>query len=210
MTLIECKEIIGYIASAFPRFYSSMTRQSYEQQARVWTDILGEYSYQDVHAGTQGYISSDASGFPPSPGQIVEYIHKIRYPRDRNGPEAWALVRRAVRSSGWDAAAAYNTLPPLVQRAVGSAESLRAMALMDIDRFESVAQSNFLRTYEAMVRREAIERRMPQAARAMIEGLEPKPLIQKPMEDPPKLEARNTVPAPGGMVEKLRSRLGVE
>lgn len=210
MTTDECKQILAYISSAYPRFYSSMNRNAYEQQARVWSDVLAEYPYTDVYMGTQGYISADASGFPPSPGQIVEYIHRIAHPADQNGPEAWALVRRAVRHSGWDAKAAFEALPPLVQRAVGDAESLRTMALTDIDTLETVGQSNFLRTYEAVVRRTAIERKLPERSRAMIEARNPKPKAIEANKTPQSPKKRtDSVPAPEGMMDTLRKRLEV-
>ena len=207
MTLNECRKIIAYVSSAYPRFYNNMSRNALEQQTRVWSDVLAEYPYNDVYMGAQGYISADASGFPPSPGQIVEYIHRIAHPADRNGPEAWALVRRAVRHSGWDARASFASLPPLVQRAVGDAESLRAMALTDIDTLETVCQSNFLRTYEAVARRAAIEQRLPQRSRAMIEARGPK-AIETKADPEPMRRHDGSVPAPDDMMEKLRRRLG--
>ena len=207
MTRNECMDLIAYISSGFQRFYNNMSRNAYEQQVRVWTDVLEEYSYKDAYEGAKAYMGADASGFPPSPGQIVEYIHRIKHPADRNGPEAWALVRRAVRHSGWDARAAYAALPPLIQRAVGDAESLRAMALTDIDTLETVCQSNFLRTYEAVARRAAIERKLPQRSRAMIEARGPK-AIETKADPEPMRRHDGSVPAPDDMMEKLRRRLG--
>ena len=87
MELVETKKIIAYIAGAYPRYFASVSRQSVDRQAIVWNDALADYSVDAVLTGVKSYISVDSSGFPPSPGQIIEHIHFVGNPRDHSGTE---------------------------------------------------------------------------------------------------------------------------
>ncbi len=221
MELADTKKVLAYIAAAFPRYYANVTRASADRQAIVWQDALGEYSLEAVMAGVRSFISSDHSGFPPAPGQIIEHIHFVGNPRDHSGTEAWALVRKAVNVP-WDQFdASFSTLPRTVQIAVGSPESLKELAQMDSQRFETVAQSNFLRMYDAAKIREAKERTMPNAIAMMrdhvikeLEARRPNPAALTREEHADALpdpvdEKRERCEAPEDKVTALRKRLGV-
>ena len=157
MTFEETQRVLAYITAAYPRYYANVSTDSARNMATVWADTFVDYSVEAVMTGVKGYISADGSGFPPAPGQIISYIHMIGHPADHSGTEAWALVRRAVNVP-WDQfEASFATLPKCVQIAVGSPESLKEMAKMDLQQFETVAQSNFLRMYDAAKRREKTE-----------------------------------------------------
>ena len=157
MTFEETQRVLAYITAAYPRYYANVSTDSARNMVTVWADTFMDYSVEAVMTGVKGYISADGSGFPPSPGQVVKYIHIVGNPADNSGTEAWALVRRAVNVP-WDQfEASFATLPKCVQIAVGGPESLKEMAKMDLQQFETVAQSNFLRMYDAAKRREKTE-----------------------------------------------------
>lgn len=219
MELVETKKIIAYIAGAYPRYFANVSRQSVDRQAIVWNDALADYSVDAVMTGVRSYISVDSSGFPPSPGQIIEHIHFVGNPRDHSGTEAWALVRKAVNVP-WDQfEASFATLPRAAQIAVGSPESLKELAQMDTQRFETVAQSNFLRMYEAAKIRDNKEQRVPNAAIAVRERLQKELGTRRPREkaieekpaakEPQKQIETERAEAPADKIEGLKRRLGV-
>lgn len=215
MELAETKTIIAYIAGAYPRYFASVSRKSVDRQAIVWNDALADYSVEAVMTGVKSYISVDSSGFPPSPGQIIEHIHFVGNPRDHSGTEAWALVRKAVNVP-WDQfEASFATLPRAAQIAVGSPESLKELAQMDTQRFETVAQSNFLRMYEAAQIRANKERREPNAAISMRERLQKELEARRPAakaigaaaQEPKKAIETKGTEAPADRIKELRRRL---
>lgn len=225
MELAETKKVLAYIACVFPRYYANVTKASADKQAIVWTDLLSDYTVDAVMTGVKSYMSVDSSGFPPSPGQIIEHIHFVGSPRDHSGTEAWALVRKAVNVP-WDQfEASFATLPRAAQIAVGSPESLKELAQMDTQRFETVAQSNFLRMYEAAQIRSNKEKREPSAALAVRERLQEelearrtKDLLEvsdKRKLDVGKMDSEQSIKAGGGveapseLMKSLRERLGV-
>lgn len=208
MELTETKRVLAYVASAFPRYYANVSRASADRQAIVWNDALADYSESIVMAGVRSYISADSSGFPPSPGQIIEHIHFVGNPRDHSGTEAWALVRKAINVP-WDQfEASFSTLPRVVQIAVGSPDSLKELAQMDMQRFETVAQSNFLRMYDAAQRRQSQESKTPNAVMAVRERIQMELEQRRP---PEAIEERKAVQIeqkkPGGGVEAPTDRL---
>lgn len=191
MTIEDTQKVLAYITAAFPRYFANVGKGAANNMITVWTDTFAEYSLQAVMTGVKGYISADSSGFPPSPGQVVEYIHIVGNPADQSGTEAWALVRRAVNVP-WDQfEASFATLPKTVQVAVGSPESLKELAKMDLQQFETVAQSNFLRMYDAARRREATENRFPNAV------IGAKPRVMQELSD-------RTMQRNPGMIEQKR------
>lgn len=223
MTIEETKKVMAYIAFAYPRYFANVTRESAERQAIPWFDALGEYSVGAVMTGVKSYISADSSGFPPTPGQIIHYIHFTGNPADHSGTEAWALVRKAVNCPWDQMEASFKTLPEPVRKAVGNAASLKELAMMDTQKFETVAQSNFLRMYDAVQKREATERKVPSAAIAARERINAELEMrhrkafglpdqggtmageQKAIESD--TEKRDVVPAPANHMKKLRERL---
>ena len=171
MTIEETKKVMAYIAAAYPRYFKGITKETAERQAIPWHDALKEYSMGLVIAGVKSYIAADSSGFPPAPGQIIAYIHATAPNNVASAQEAWAMVRKAVNVPWEKMQESFDSLPEAVRKAVGSAASLKELAQMDIATFESVAGSNFMRTYNAVMKREESLERMPMIPSAIRERI---------------------------------------
>lgn len=135
----------------------------------VWCMMLEEYTYEQSSAALKSYILSDTSGFAPSIGQLVEKIYSITKPQELNEMEAWALVSKAIRNSGYNSVEEYSKLPELVQRAVGLPGQLRTWAL-DEDYNEQVVSSNFIKCYRNEVLRHREFLKMPNEVKKLIQN----------------------------------------
>ncbi len=82
---------------------------------------------------------------------------------------AWGLVSKALRNGTYGAVEEFNKLPPLVRQAVGMPDNLKNWATADYQTIETVIQSNFLRTYETVVKRANEINRMPDNIKSLIE-----------------------------------------
>lgn len=82
---------------------------------------------------------------------------------------AWGLVSKALRNGTYGAVEEFNKLPPLVRQAVGMPDNLKNWATSDYQTIETVIQSNFLRTYETVVKRANEINRMPDDIKSLIE-----------------------------------------
>lgn len=131
--------------------------------------MLDEYSYNQVAVALKAYVTSDSSGFAPNIGQLVAKIQTISQPQELDGLTAWGLVSKALRNGTYGAVEEFNKLPPLVQKAVGMPDNLKNWATSDYNAIETVIQSNFLRTYENVVKRENEINRMPNDIKSLIE-----------------------------------------
>jgi hypothetical protein len=131
--------------------------------------MLEEYSYSQISMALKTYVHSDTSGFAPSIGQLIGKIQTISQPQELDGMTAWGLVSKALRNGTYGAVEEFNKLPPLVKQAVGMPDNLKNWATSDYQTIETVIQSNFLRTYETVVKRANEINRMPDNIKSLIE-----------------------------------------
>ena len=165
MTREETVKIIRIMVDSYPNYKPNNISETVD----VWHMMLSDYDYNIVAMALKAYILSDTSGFAPSIGQLVSKIQSITKPQELSEMEAWSLVSKAIRNSGYNSVEEFANLPPLVQKAVGTPDNLRNWAVSDYQTIESVIQSNFLRTYRTVVKRENEINCMPNDIKSLIE-----------------------------------------
>lgn len=164
MTREETVKIIRIMVDSYPNYKPNDISETVD----VWQMMLEEYSYQEVSVALKAYILSDDSGFAPSIGKLVGKIHTMIQTQELNEMEAWSLVSRAIRNSGYNSVEEFAKLPPLVQKAVGLPDQLRVWAL-DENYNEEVVSSNFIKCYRNELARHRELQKMPQNVRNLIE-----------------------------------------
>lgn len=149
--------------------YPNYKPSNLSETVDVWNMMLEEYNYEQISVALKAYVHSDTSGFAPSIGQLIGKIQTITQPQELDGMAAWGLVSKALRNGTYGAVEEFNKLPPLVRQAVGMPDSLKNWATSDYQTIETVIQSNFLRTYETIVKRANEINRMPDNIKSLIE-----------------------------------------
>lgn len=165
MTREETVKIIRIMSDCYPNYKPNNLSETVD----VWQMMLDEYSYNQVSIALKAYVTSDTSGFAPSVGEIVAKIQLVSQPQELDGMAAWGLVSKALRNGTYGAVEEFNKLPPLVRQAVGMPDNLKNWATADYQTIETVIQSNFLRTYETVVKRANEINRMPDDIKSLIE-----------------------------------------
>ena len=165
MTREETVKIIRIMCDCYPNYKPSNLSETVD----VWNMMLEEYSYSQISMALKTYVHSDTSGFAPSIGQLIGKIQAISQPQELDGMAAWGLVSKALRNGTYGAVEEFNKLPPLVKQAVGMPDNLKNWATSDYQTIETVIQSNFLRTYETVVKRANEINRMPDDIKSLIE-----------------------------------------
>lgn len=167
MSKKEVMQLIFIIKAAYPKYYAKVTQEEIANMHTVWSMVMSDYDYKTACAGVQSYISTETEGFPPSPGQIIDHIHKLTAkPENKlSESEAWGMVYKALCNGIYGAEEEFNKLPPVVQRAVGSPDVLRAWA---IEENVNVTQSNFQRSYRTVSEQAKEEAKLPQSVTALI------------------------------------------
>jgi hypothetical protein len=143
------KEEFAKIVKGLKSVYTEPTFIPDQYAFDVWYALLKDLDYQTVSKGTQKYMMS--SRYTPKPSDIREHCMEFMQEPELNEMEAWSLVSKALRNGYYGAEQEFEKLPPLVQRAVGQPSNLRQWATTDIDSIENVIQSNFQRTYRAVL-----------------------------------------------------------
>lgn len=164
MTREQIQDFLAMIQATYPNFNTP----SKTAAVNAWKLALEDYEEQAVHTAFKLYMQTNTSGFAPVPGQIIDKIHTITQPKELNEMEAWSLVSKAIRNSGYNSVEEFAKLPPIVQKAVGLPSQLRTWAL-DENYNEQVAMSNFQRAYKAELKRHEELQKMPQSVRNLIE-----------------------------------------
>lgn len=165
MTREETVKIIRIMSDCYPNYKPNNLSETVD----VWQMMLDEYSYNQVSIALKAYVTSDTSGFAPSVGEIVAKIQLVSQPQELDGMAAWGLVSKALRNGTYGAVEEFNKLPLLVRQAVGMPDNLKNWATSDYQTIETVIQSNFLRTYETVVKRANEINRMPDNIKSLIE-----------------------------------------
>ena len=167
MTRDEVINILMVIQAAYPNYKP----QDKTVAVNTWYMMLKDYEKEVVEAALKIYIASDTSGFAPAIGQLIDKINTVTAPPELNSMTAWGLVSKALSNGLNGAEKEFEKLPPTVKKAVGSPENLRHWAMSDVRSVETVIQSNFIRTYEAEVRRKNEAAKTPKDVRALIDKI---------------------------------------
>jgi len=144
-----------------------MRAEDYRDTVILWRDMFKDDPFALVSAAVKTFIASDAKGFPPHIGAIKAAITKLTTPDALTEAEAWNIVRGKM--SCYATRADFLSLPPVIQRAVGSASQLCQWAMADIESL-SVTQSNFMRSYRAALEAEQQRAKIPKDVLALIDG----------------------------------------
>ena len=158
--------------------YPNYKPENMQMTVSVWKEMLLDYDYRTVAVALKTYIATDKSGFAPSIGQIIDNIEKVNAPANMGEQEAWTLVRKAIENGIYNSQREFDSLPDLVQKAVGSANQLHVWA-SDPEYNESVMSSNFMRSYRAVCTRQEEYNRMPKEAKLRIDAMTKQALGQK-------------------------------
>lgn len=167
MTEKEVRQLLAMTQVVYPNY----NPPSREAAVNAWLMCLSEYDNNVVMVAFKAYMTTDTSGFAPSIGQLLDKVHLIQDPQELNEMEAWSLVSKALRNGYYGAVEEFFKLPPLVQKAVGSPDNLRNWSQTDVKAIETVIQSNFMRSYAAIVKREYEIKKMLADVRTLIENV---------------------------------------
>ena len=147
MTPKETKSVLALLKAAYPNFYKDLPREDLVAAVNLWQKQFEDYDGQAVLNAVYALIAEREEGFPPTIGAVKQQAARLYAAVVLPESEAWALVSRAARNGACGWKREFEKLPPLVQKAVGSAEQLRIWAGMEESEVETVVASNFRRSY---------------------------------------------------------------
>lgn len=180
MTRDEAKEVIKKMTYAYPSFKPV----NISEMVDVWAEMFVDVPFVAVVAALKTYVATDTSGFAPSVGKIFEIIrtfNSVQNP-DLSDLQAWSLVSKAIKNSLYNSQEMFNSLPPVVQKAVGSPDILKEWAQLDSQEVGTVIQSQFLRSFRTEQKRDSEYKTLPSDIRTMLETKGLQNLLAPPTE----------------------------
>lgn len=196
MTREETKKILRIMYDCFQNFRPTPT--DIVEIAEVWEMMLADYTYPQISVALKSYILSNTSGFAPTIGQLVELVHSVSKPQELNEMEAWSLVSRAIRNSGYRYTEEFLKLPAIIQRAIGTPEQLHIWAT-DEEYNETVVMSNFQRSYRLVLMQKEENAKLPAEAQNLLSN----------NENPARIEMQDRISQLSAAFEE-KSRLMIE
>lgn len=167
MTIKETAGILALLREYYPRDIAST---DFQAKVKAWHLVLVDYPFEAVKAAIVAFAAKDTRGFMPAPGQIVAELHQFDRRDEMTAQEAWAIVDKAVRGlNQFEVEKAFNKLPALCQKAVGSPSVLREWASGSSEEaYITVIYSQFIKAYNIYQQRERDMAAIPADIRAML------------------------------------------
>lgn len=154
MTRNETLQILSILRKAYPMFYKGITEQEAKDTVDLWYMMFEDDDVLLVINAVKAHIATDEKGYPPVIGVIKKKIRELSQPETMTEMEAWNLVKKAVSNGLYHSKEEFDKLPPTIQRLVGSHNVLREWAMLNMDQFDTVVQSNFMRSYKVRAEKE--------------------------------------------------------
>ena len=139
------------LAKSMRTVYNIPTFLADKESVAIWYDLLKDISYPIAAASLKRHMQT--SNKLPTISDLRGGALKMTQNAALSDGEAWGLVSKAIRNSGYNSKAEFDALPAVIQKAVGSAEILHNWSQTDVASVETVIQSQFLRSYRAEVTR---------------------------------------------------------
>lgn len=183
MNKTEASQIIELIGS----LYTNYNPVNMELAVVGWSSIFADVPYMAVQAALFSYTKENEK-FPPTPGQIYSLLKNVTSV-DPSEAEAWSMVLAAIKRSTYCAQDEFDKLPEEIQKAIGSPEYLRSLAMTDEPNW-SVESSNFYRNYRVIKERKRQTENLPDGVKTYIESMKAKAPIPENKQVAALLEAK--------------------
>lgn len=121
----ETSKILAGMSAIFPSFKV----EDKTSMLTVWTKILEPFDYPAIENALMVYARTNASGFAPSTGQLIDICVKQAMTDYQTPEQAWVTVYKALCNSGSNSTEEFNKLPEVIQDAIGSPRVLREWAM---------------------------------------------------------------------------------
>lgn len=164
-------EMLDVLQAAYPAFYSGKTGAELSKIANLWWTMFADDNPALVGAAVKAIITESDSTYPPNIGVVKEKMRQLTAPNEMSEAEAWNLIAKAIRNSGYDSKKEFEKLPPVLQKIVGSPSQLRDWGMMDSETVHSVVASNVQRAFRTVSKRENELAKLPSDVKAIIGGL---------------------------------------
>lgn len=168
--------ILGTLKTAYPRFYADMTKQTMLETIDLWTEMFKDDNPMLVTVAVKNLITSFK--FPPTIADVKDKMYELSKTETETPIEIWNAIKKAIRNSAYNAATEFEALPEPAKKFVGSPAQLKEWAISS-DYNDGVIKGQFLKQVEIIKERDKSLALMPAEARATIQMLANKFMLEE-------------------------------
>lgn len=133
----------------------------------TWYRFLEAIPYEVFDLAAKKHVLT--SVFPPTISDLWKNSVPSAQEEEMEGLEAWSIVKRAIRNSGYHAEEEFEKLPDTIQKAIGSPSNLREMAMMEEKNVNTIEQSHFISSYRGVKAQKKNDAMLPAGFKAALE-----------------------------------------
>ena len=154
MTKKEAFQLLTIMQANYPDSFRGMSDEGLKAKVALWADSFADTPFEVVAQAVRKFIQTDTSEFMPNIGKINKMLHSEDKETAMTAEDAFRLVEKALKNSGYHAQEEFNKLPPLVQKAVGDYKHLETWCLIDNRNAYEVEKSHFINNFKTVQTRE--------------------------------------------------------
>ncbi|MDD4565527.1 MAG: replicative helicase loader/inhibitor [Eubacteriales bacterium] len=169
MRLEETQALLDILKKAYPSAaaYKLTTKEEIKETIVFYHGFFGVYETPIVVAALRNYIKKNQ--YPPTIAGLQEQIDLLLNTEDTDS-ELWNQLSKACKNGLYGSDEEYNKLPPECQRWLGSPNTLRELAMVDTDTFNTVVRGQFLKTIGQIKSSEQVQKTLSPEVRKVIES----------------------------------------
>lgn len=168
MTVQDMNVIMGMLEGAYPGFFHSLSRGEKMQMLQQWTYRFAEDDPQLVMGAVESYINTENTQYPPSIGQVKNWMLKLCTPNQPTAEEAWPAVSRAI---GGGYRRLYDELPAFTQEVLGSFANMKRIGKMDADKLDNIGKAQFIKDYNSRLEKKRQDALLPPSVKALASAM---------------------------------------
>ena len=160
--------ILGTLRTAYPKFYSEMSKQEMLNTIDLWTEMFSHENPALVTAAVKNLINTFK--WVPTIADIKEEMYRLTETQEETPIEIWNSIKKAMRRAAYYADEEFQALPELAKKFVGSPNQLREWAISN-DYNDGVVKGQFLKQYDVLLKRQKDNKLMLPQVREMVKQL---------------------------------------
>lgn len=164
----EVVAILGTLRTAYPKFYSEMSKQEMFNTIDLWTEMFAQENPALVVAAVKNLINTFK--WPPTIADIKEEMYKLTEQNSDSPIELWNSIKKAIRNSSYNSYEEFEKLPEIAKKFVGSPNQLKEWAI-STDYNDGVVKGQFLKQVEVLQKREKDSKLMLPQVKDIVQNL---------------------------------------
>lgn len=183
MTRSDVASMLTLLRVTYPAFYSKMDRKDMKLVLDLWTEMFQDDDTNIVKYALKQLIATH-TGYPPDIAAVKNKVKEVcsAATGEMTDEELWQRLKQAVANGIYGARKEFESLPPVLQRYVGSPAGITELAMVDTDTLNTVSHGQFLKQIGLIKQRQEYSDRLPEAMKNLIQEAY-KPLVIEDYND---------------------------